>query len=139
MQQNYDSLSGFSLKYCSLMKFFILFILSIFLSGCNNDSPPRDIIEEQKMVGVLADLHTIDGYMSTLMYSDTFRVAGKNYYATVYKKHNISKPRFDKSLKYYSAQPELLDSMYSKVEIILKKKEERLNKIQEMKQKKLTK
>ena len=137
MQQNYESLSGLGLKYCSLMKFFKLFILSIFLSGCNTDSPPNDIIEEQKMIGVLADLHTIDGYMSTLMYSDSLRVAGKNYYATVYKKHKISKSRFEESLKYYSMQPELLDSMYSKVQIILNKKEERLNKIQELKQKKL--
>ena len=90
------------------------------------------------MVGVLADLHTIDGYMSTLMYSDSLRVAGKNYYAAVYKKHKISKSRFEESLKYYSMQPELLDSMYSKVQIILNKKEETLNKIQELKQKKLT-
>lgn len=120
------------------MKFFRFIILSFFLSGCNNDTPPKDIIEEQKMVRVLADLHTIDGYISTLMYTDTLRVAGKNYYATVYKKHNISKSTFEKSLKYYSMQPVLLDSMYSKVEIILKKKEEQLNKIQQVKQKKLT-
>ncbi len=114
------------------MKGIKLFLLSvIFLIGCDQEKPPAGIIGEQKMVRVLADLHIMDGYISTLSYSDTVRITGKNYYATIYKKHNINKAAFEKSLKYYTRQPALLDSMYSQVEIILLKQEVKLIKIQQ--------
>lgn len=90
------------------------------------------------MVKIMADLHTIDGYMASLMSTDTLRIAGKNYYAAVYKNHKISKSVFEKSLKYYSMQPVVLDSMYSRVDNILRWRGENLAKIQEAKQKKLT-
>lgn len=121
------------------MKKLPLLLLCLFsLSACNNEKLPAGVLDERKMVNVLADLSIIDGYMSTLMYSDTLRIQGKNYYATVYKNHNISKAVFDKSMKYYSTQPVLLDSMYSKVTRKLEAKEKRLNKIRELEDKKRT-
>jgi len=116
---------------------FLLTIL-ILLTACNSNRLPEGVLEEQKMVNVLTDLTVIDGYMSSLMYTDTLRIEGKNYYATVYKNHNITRAVFDKSMKYYSTQPVLLDSMYSKVTKKLELKEKRYNKIQEQKQKKKT-
>ena len=116
---------------------FLLTIL-ILLTACNSNRLPEGVLEEQKMVNVLTDLTVIDGYMSSLMYTDTLRIEGKNYYATVYKNHNITRAVFDKSMKYYSTQPVLLDSMYSKVTKKLELKENRYNKIQEQKQKKKT-
>lgn len=108
-----------------------LLILSLFLlTACANEEIPEGVLDQQKMVNVLTDMTVIDGYMSTLMYTDTLRTSGKNYYATVYKNHNISKAAFDKSLKYYSMQPALLDSMYTKVTKKLEAKEKTLNKIQ---------
>ncbi len=109
------------------------------MTACNKHDLPKGVLEEKKMIGVLADLTVIDGYMATMMYTDTIRRNGKNFYATVYKKHNISKAAFDSSMKYYSRQPVLLDSIYSKVDSILLVKEQRLMKIQEQEQKKLMK
>lgn len=108
----------------------------VFLSACGQKQPPEGIIDKRKMVRILADLHTIDGYMSSLMSTDTLRVAGNTYYAAVYKNHNTSKPVFEKSLKYYSMQPVVLDSMYSRVDNILKWRADNLTKILEAKQKK---
>lgn len=88
------------------------------------------------MVWILSDLHVMDGYFSMLQYSDSLRITAKNYYATIYKKHNISRVAFEKSLKYYSMQPVLLDSMYTQVENILLKKENKLKKVSEEKLKK---
>lgn len=113
------------------MKRLQILLLSLFLlTACHNNKLPEGVLDEQKMINVLADLSVIDGYMSTLLYTDTLRIEGKNYYATVYKNHKISKAVFDKSLKYYSTQPVLLDSMYSKVIRKLDAKEKVLNKIQ---------
>jgi hypothetical protein len=121
------------------MKHYYAFLLGlIFLAACTRKDLPKGILEEEKMIGILADLSVIDGYMATMMYTDTIRRNGKNFYATVYKKHNINKQIFDSSLKYYSKQPVLLDSMYSKVDSILKYKEAQLTKRNEEEQKKLT-
>ncbi|MEJ7694544.1 DUF4296 domain-containing protein [Daejeonella sp.] len=116
----------------------ILLLCLFFLGACTDHRPLEGILDEQKMVNVLADLSAVDGYMSTLMYTDTLRIQGKNYYATVYKNHNTSKAVFDKSMKYYSRQPVLLDSMYSKVTRKLDTKEKRLIKLQELEHKKDT-
>lgn len=47
------------------------------------------------------------------------------FYNTVYKKHHTSKAQFKESLRYYSKQPNLLDSMYSQVSADLEKKYKR--------------
>ena len=111
------------------MKGLKLFILSLlFVSSCKLNDTPEDIIEQQKMVRIMADLHVMDGYMASLVYTDTLRVSGKNFYATVYNSHNTTKALYEKSLKYYSMDPVLLDSMYSRVEKLLTEKERRINK-----------
>ncbi len=76
----------------------------------------------------------MDGYMSTLTYTDTLRGQGKNLYAIIYKKHDISKAIFDKSMKYYTTQPVALDSMYSKVTRRLDAREKKIYKTQALKQ-----
>ena len=115
-----------------------LFILSLFfLAGCDQHKSPEGIIGQQKMVGILSDLHIMDGYISTLQYPDSQWTSGQNHYSTIYKKHNVSRATFEKSLKYYSLQPTLLDSMYTQVENILLKKEIKMNKVNELKLKKL--
>ena len=113
-----------------MKRLFFLLLTLLILTSCNQSKLPEGVLDEQRMINVLADLSVIDGYMSSLMYTDTLRIEGRSYYATVYKNHNISKAVFDKSLKYYSNQPVLLDSMYSKVTRKLEAKERYLNKIQ---------
>ena len=113
------------------MKRLQLFIIPLLLlTACQKNKLPEGVLDEQRMINVLADISVVDGYMSTLMYTDTLRIEGRSYYATVYKNHNISREIFDKSLKYYSNQPVLLDSMYSKVTRKLEAKERFLDKIQ---------
>lgn len=113
------------------MKGFKLFIIGLFLiTSCKDNEIPKDLITEQKMIRIIADLHIIDGYMATLVYTDSTRINGKNFYATVYKSHNITRAEYEKSLKYYSMDPVRLDSMYNRVEDLLANKERKLNKIQ---------
>lgn len=84
--------------------------------SCGNHKHPDGILSEPQMVSILSDLHTVDGYMATLSYSDSTRINGQNLYETIYKKHNISRASYDKSLQYYSTRPEVIDSLYSLVE-----------------------
>jgi hypothetical protein len=111
------------------MKGFYLFILCLlFLASCKDDNLPKDLIEEQKMIQIMSELHIIDGYMSSLSYTDSIRINGKNFYNTVYKNNGITKAQYENSLKHYSMDPVKLDSMYSDVIKIISSKEEMFNK-----------
>ncbi|HQT23567.1 MAG: hypothetical protein B7X86_00490 [Sphingobacteriales bacterium 17-39-43] len=105
----------------------ILFLFVPLLFACGQDKIPEDIIDRKKMILIMADLHTMDGYMSTIIYNDTIRKNSKNLYATVYKTHKTTPALYEKSLKYYSMKPALLDTMYNSVQAILDEKEHKLN------------
>jgi len=79
------------------------------------------------MILIMADLHTMDGYMSTIIYNDTLRQNNKHLYATIYKTYNITPELYEKSLKYYSMKPAMLDTMYNRVQAILDEKEHIIN------------
>ena len=51
-----------------------------------------------------------------------------NFYVNVYKKHHVSDAQFNKSLQYYSNDLELLDSIYTLVNINLKQMNKAYNK-----------
>lgn len=108
--------------------FLLALLLPSLMWSCSEKKKPAHILEEQKMVNIMIDLHIVDGFMSSLMYNDSTRIKGKNYYASVYDRHKVTRAEYEKSLKYYSMDPVLLDSMYSKVERILSAKEQKLNK-----------
>lgn len=109
------------------MKELKLFILGlIFLTACSEDKAPTDVLDQKQMIKIMADLHTMDGYMSSMLSSDSIRRQSKDLYATIYKSHNTTEKLYEKSLKYYSMKPVLLDSMYSRVEFILTEKERKI-------------
>jgi len=87
----------------------------------------------------MADLHTMDGYMSTIIYNDTIRRNSKNLYATIYKTHNTTPALYENSLKYYSMKPVLLDTMYNRVQAILDEKEHKLMNVEIKKQNRIQK
>lgn len=116
----------------STMNLYKLFILSTLLFfSCSEKKHPKDVLDEKKMVQVLTDLSIVDGYMSTMSYIDSTRINGKSVYNSVYSKHEIGRSAFEKSLKYYSKQPKLLDSMYRLVERNLNIKANRLQKLED--------
>ena len=109
-----------------MKEFKILILGFIFLTACSKEKVPADILNQQQMIMVMADLHTMDGYMSSMLYTDSIRRKSKNLYATIDSNHNPTEKLYDKSLRYYSMKPVLLDSMYSRVESILTEKERKI-------------
>lgn len=128
-QNNHNQHWLYSILKMKGIKFKIAFLMLIAVS-CSSEKKPSGIIEEDKMISIMTDLHIMDGYMSSLMYTDSVRIKGKNFYATIYDKHKVDPAEYERSLKYYSMKPVLLDSMYSKVERILTDKERKLTKEQ---------
>ena len=118
----------------------ILLSLLLFLAACDQKKAPNGIIENKKMVAVLTDVHLVDAYISLIPYNDSvLKQQSSKYYEAIYKKYNISRLDFDKSVKYYSQQPKVLDSMYSQVSANLSKKEKQQNMLLKKEQNKLLK
>jgi hypothetical protein len=111
-----------------MKRFYLIILCWLSLSSCTDNNLPKNLIEEQKMILIMSELHIIDGYMSSLTYTDSIRINGKNFYNTVYKNNGITKSQYESSLKHYSMDPVKLDSMYSDVQKILTAKEKKLNK-----------
>ena len=105
----------------------LLLFLVPFFYACEQDNRPKDIIDEKKMILIMTDLHIMDGYMSTIIYNDTTRNRTKDLYATIYKTHNTTYELYEKSLKYYSLKPAMLDTMYNKVQALIDEKEHKLH------------
>ncbi|MBM3401076.1 MAG: DUF4296 domain-containing protein [Bacteroidetes bacterium] len=105
----------------------LVFIIIPLMFACKGNQVPEDVLGKQKMILIMADLHVIDGYMATVLYTDTIRKKSKNLYATIFKTHKVSSEQYERSLRYYSITPAVLDSMYNGVQAILDEKEHKLN------------
>lgn len=90
------------------------FFVLIFVAACNYKQPPAGILKNDKMISVLTDIHLVDSYLGSAAYDTTTQPAA-NYYRVVYKKYKIDSLQFQKSLRYYSRQPEQLDTMYHQI------------------------
>ena len=123
------------------MKLLVLLLsLLLFIAACDQKKAPKGIIENKKMVAVLTDVHLVDAYISLIPYNDSvLKQQSSKYYKAIYKKYKISQRDFDKSVKYYSQQPKVLDSMYSQVSANLSKKEKEQNMLLKKEQNKLLK
>jgi hypothetical protein len=109
----------------------ILFFSALFLFiSCKDSGSAGDVIEKDKMVKILCDLHIIDGTMTSYGAKDSLYKYGTNRYSLLFKKYGIDSALFNKSLKYYTSDPDEIVKMYEQVENILKTKNDSISKIQ---------
>ena len=94
-------------------------IIFLLILGCNyseKEKPPVNIIPEKQFIPILVDIHFADATLSVLHFDKkNDRYKPENYYNIVLKKHGVDRKKFDKSIEYYSKNPEELDIIYDKV------------------------
>jgi len=120
-----------SLNY-RMHKYIILFFsVSLFLFACGKNKEPSGVINPNVMVGLLTEVHIVDGRLYTLSQTpDSLRKYGAKKYLSLFKKYGTDSLQFRKSLQYYSTQPEELLIIYDKVLAKLKLKTDSLNALQ---------
>lgn len=124
-----------------------LFFILNFSVACNKAKVPAGIIQPDKMVNLLTDMHIADGYTANHSFynkADSDRTA--SVYKAVFKKHATDSAGMRKSLAFYSKNPKQLQDLYKKVGARLAnlekaeqariKKEENRKKVLEAKKKK---
>ena len=100
-------------------------LIAIFLTACSGKKPgiPPAVISPEKMVDILTDVHIAQAAVSTHNPGDTLRYTVSDYMPAIFKNHGTTQQQFDSSLKYYSSNPALLDSIYKEVLEVLSRKE----------------
>lgn len=103
-----------------MFKYLIVFVLFGFVA-CSNFKPsiPADVLDADKMVEILVDVHKADAYITLKTVADFQnyqKLQKKNaFYNSIYVKYNTNQAKFDKSLSFYVQHPELFKTVYQKV------------------------
>jgi hypothetical protein len=110
-------------KYISLF-----FLVLLYLTACKNDDVPEGVLKKPQMISLLTDLHLTDGQVYTVpQVPDSMYKYTSEKYKALFKRHHTTDAVFKKSLKYYTAQPEVIMDMYDKIEATLKAKLDSVN------------
>ncbi len=91
-------------------------ILLLFFSvACDRNKTPEGVIARKEMVPLLYDFHLAEGYLSSLPI-DSNRLLARQYYTAVFEKYHTDSTHFNRSLRYYSKKPAVLDQIYGEVQ-----------------------
>jgi hypothetical protein len=114
-----------------MLKYIILFFsVSLFLCACNGNKNANGIIDQHTMVGLLTEVHIVDGGLySVAQTPDSLQKYGAAKYLSLFNKYHTDSLQFRKSLQYYTKQPTVLLAIYDEVLKNLKKKADSLNNI----------
>lgn len=108
----------------------VLFCCLGIYSSCSKSAIkiPADIIPKDSMVFIMMDVHIAEAGVKTLS-ADSTMINTKTYYNFIYKKHHITEEQFQKSLRFYTYNPELLQEIYIKMTEEMSKKEAEVSKM----------
>ena len=110
----------------------LLFIIILFsLCDCKriNDVPPADLIPQEEMIQILADVHVADALVEQKFGQQTPNLPLTNaLYTRIYQNHHITATQYKSSYKYYEAHPQQMDNIYTQVITELSKRAAILNK-----------
>lgn len=116
-----------------IMRFYkILFSLTVlFLCSCSSDKAPENLIDKEKFVPLMVDVHLADGYLATgSQFTDSLRHRGNGLYEAVFKKYGVDSVQFKKSFQYYSYHLDDMNDIYKEVVARLTAKSDSIVKVQ---------
>ncbi|WP_243409455.1 DUF4296 domain-containing protein [Pontibacter virosus] len=98
----------------------ILYLLSfVVLAGCGQSAEkrPADLLPEQKMVQILADVHIAEARIENhVLYPDTALMVFNKEQMQILSQHGVDEEEFRKTYRYYLNNLPQMDKLY---EIIL--------------------
>jgi len=94
----------------------VLFIVLIFLFSSCSKKKHDEVIKRDEFVKILTDLQKAEGIMSSRGWHDAgITDSSLSYYNFVLKKYNINRAQFDKTLEYYSQDPDDIIRIFDEV------------------------
>jgi hypothetical protein len=101
----------------SLFRFPILILAVVFLASCDEEKktppPPKGVMSQAQLVAFLQDIHKLE---SSLLMSGIRQDSASELYKEmekeIYLKHKLDTGKVNRTLRYYTQNLELLDSLY---------------------------
>jgi hypothetical protein len=114
-----------------------IFLLTFLLTACGLDDKPKDLIAEDKMAIALVDIHLLESYVNDLHLGngDSSLVVYQTMKVDTLKKYGLDSANFNRSLKYYIMNPELLKNIYTEVKNNLEAKKKKISDLEAKKSK----
>lgn len=115
-----------------MRKYIILFFsVSVILFSCEKNKLPAGILDQNRMVNLLVQVHLTDGRLyAVAQHPDSLYKYGMGRYMNVFKMCGTDSAQFRKSYQYYARQPAVMVDIYDKVLKDLDQKKDSVNKIQ---------
>ncbi|WP_207504326.1 DUF4296 domain-containing protein [Telluribacter humicola] len=96
----------------------VLACLLLMLMACDSEEqPPKDIIAEDKMAAILADIHLAESRVSRLQLQslDSSAMVFNQLQKQIWKKHKVDTLRYKESYAFYTTHPQYMTRIYEKV------------------------
>jgi hypothetical protein len=108
-------------------------VVVLFISCVDNTRyVPPELIQEHAMAELLTDIHLVDGSLySVPQQRDSLSKHGLGLYLAVFKAHHTDSIQFNKSLKYYTLHPDMMNDIYIGVNRRLESKLDSLGKVKD--------
>jgi len=113
---------------------FLILLLALTLTACKKQKTitGKEFIEREVLVGVLVDIHLIDGVTQDRKFSRSYDVDSVDILTPILEKHQVTRQMFDTTMYVYSRHPLLLDEVYNDVLIKLNVMLDKNNKEEEV-------
>ena len=115
--------SGHNIKWIVIL---LALTIPMFFASCKQKTTPKDIIPKEKMALILADVHSMEAYISEerRQYNrEEFIEIINVYYCDIFEKHEVTGLLFSESLDYYYTHLDEMKIVYQKVVSELNKEE----------------
>lgn len=106
----------------------LIFCTGLTVSACGGgEKPPGDLIPEDQMAKILADIHVAEAQVTNLQLRslDSSVTVYGELQKKIWKKYNVDTLAYRKSYAFYTSHPAYLVKIYDKVEKNLEIREKR--------------
>ena len=90
----------------------VLFLINLLTSCSGKNKVPSDVLEPAKMEKIMWDMFRADEYVTSFIWKNDLAIdrvkESKKLYNEIFRIHNITKDKFEKSLSFYRTHPDLI-------------------------------
>jgi hypothetical protein len=107
-------------------------VVLLSLLGCGSEeTPPRDLVPEDKMAAILADVHLAEARVSRMQLQslDSSKLVFNQLQQQIWKKHQVDTLRYKESYAFYTTHPQYMTRIYDQVlkKIEIREKKNNIN------------
>ena len=89
----------------------------VILCACSTDQTPKDLIEQEKMIMVMTEIHLLETKIKSINISpqDSTQAVFDHYERLLFEDFGISQDQYERSFNYYVDHPNEFEKIYSAV------------------------